>query len=279
MLPLNSPNREAKAVDNNWSLSGAIWDPHGYAGPKNNWWVYDMPFLTQGAECTDVAPAGKNGKSCNGEYYEVLAVPNTDPKWTATNIPGMTTVAYDVKRHDCSGAGTVGNQGNPADGCRWTIGDGSTSHAFGWMHHFAARTGGQYSLRFPSTPEFPYTLPTEVMTNISNAWRATDQFILGIEFNGRGTATGELSLPSGAWWLGPTKRPLKHTDSYDKVVNAPDADLMWQDRTNNMVWVKIKGGFQLPTDATTSTDTSLHSRGHIIRNLYHTMRLDLKTQQ
>ena len=41
-------------------------------GPKQNYWVYDLPFLTAGANCLWVQPAGKNGKSCAGQYYGVV---------------------------------------------------------------------------------------------------------------------------------------------------------------------------------------------------------------
>jgi G8 domain len=40
-----------------WTYAGALWDPHGYWGPKGNFWVLDQPFLTAGASCHPVAPA------------------------------------------------------------------------------------------------------------------------------------------------------------------------------------------------------------------------------
>ncbi len=234
----SSGYRVLPKLSENWTLAGALWDPHGYWGPKGNFWVYDNPFLTIGANCTDVIPAGKNGKSCDGQYYGV-----------GDYLTDFDTNRYDFKapleviRQDASGA-EIG---------RWTVGDGNTAPMLGNMRHFAAHAGGRYVMRFPKRMGSGYDLPKTFEASISNAFRDTDEFLLGVSFDGSVTPSQvyvSTQRSKAATWQ-PTdpwanqKRSMTSAGSLSEVQTS-SGDKYWRDTANNLVWVKFKGGIANP---------------------------------
>ena len=153
-----SPVRHAE----NWTLAGALWDPHGYWGPAGNYWVYDDPFLTAGVACQAVPPAGQNGMSCASEYYGVGGFVVDGSERYMPEMP------IQVSRLDAQG-NTLGS---------WSVGDGRARQAFSNMRHFAALPGQRYMLDFPGDP-----VPSQrVELDVSNAYRANDEFVLGRAF-------------------------------------------------------------------------------------------------
>ena len=238
LINSNSGYRVLPKLNENWTLAGALWDPHGYWGPKGNFWVYDDPFLTSGATCVDVIPAGKNGKSCDGQYFGV-----------GDYITDFDTNRYNFKapleviRQDATGA-EIG---------RWTVGDGNTAPKLGNMRHFAAREGGRYALRFPKRTGAGYDLPKTFEASITNAFRASDEFLLGISYDGSVTpsqvyvATRRSEAknwqPSDPWWN--QKRSMTSAASLSEVQNS-SGDKYWRDTASNLIWVKFKGGIANP---------------------------------
>ena len=165
------PHLDGRPIDRRfWTLSGALWDPHGYWGAKGQYWVYDLPFLTTGANCQWVEPAGKNGKSCDGEYYGI-------GRFKTDFDPSEFQFVSAIEATRIDGAGnTIGT---------WAVQDGANSAMLGWMRHFAAYQGGNYTLRFPGKPA-----PRYVAMGVSNAFRASDSFVIGIAFDGNATPSG-----------------------------------------------------------------------------------------
>lgn len=154
----SSPGRRVQPfLTENWTLAGALWDPHGYWGPKGNYWVYDNPFLTSEATCVDVAPAGKNGKSCAGPYYGIGGyITDFDPSMYSFKAP------IAVSRYNAAGS-SIGT---------WTVGDGNTAPKLGNMRHFAALKNGRYVLRFPG-----HDKPKDISLEISNFIQSDDSMI------------------------------------------------------------------------------------------------------
>ncbi|MCW7540910.1 hypothetical protein OOT46_24110 [Aquabacterium sp. A7-Y] len=217
-----------------WTYAGALWDPHGYWGPRGNYWVYDLPFLTAGANCRWVEPAGKNGRSCDGEYYGVQSYKTDfDPSDYSFSSP------IEATRLDSAG-NTLGT---------WSVADGTTSTMLGHMRHFAARNGGRYVLRFPGRP-----LPRSIELSITNVFRSTDAFVLAVSFDGSVDATGYLTswgnrAEPKSW--GPDTRPdyvrrFTPANSHAEML-ASSGDRVWQDRANHLVWVKVQGGLTAQT--------------------------------
>lgn len=241
-----------------WTLSGALWDPHGYWGKQGQYWVYDVPFLTAGGNCQAVQPAGKNGVSCDGEYYGVGSFKTDfDP------TPYKFVSAIEATRIDASGK-SIGV---------WAVQDGANAPMLGWMRHFAAREGGSYILRFPGKPLARYFGMT-----VTNAFRDSDSFLFAVQFDGAVTATG-YALARGTnrddpkdspqyWAALPNIRWFQPATSMQEVANS-SGDRIWQDRANNLVWIKIKGGLPYlasPTVVVDSNDDLYRSYGIVIHS-------------
>jgi hypothetical protein len=225
-------------ANRHWAYAGALWDPHGYWGPKGNFWAYDVPFLTAGAACQPVAPAGRNGVSCAGEYYGVGAF-QTD----FDNSRYSFQAAIDVQRLNENGQ-EIG---------RWSNGDGATSTMLGNMRHFAARPGGRYILRFPGKPS-----PRWFAMTVGNAYRANDSMVMAVAFDGSANVSGYTVSGYEYGRQAPpepsTTRAFSPAQSLAEVIASPGTKL-WQDRANNLVWFKLQGGMPYPNAESTEAQT------------------------
>lgn len=255
------PTMDGQPLANrNWTFAGALWDPNGYWGPKENFWVYDVPFLTQGSNCAWVQPAGKNGKSCDGQYYGVGGF-QTDFDTGRYTFKAP----IDVTRVDANGA-EIG---------RWAVADGTTSTMLGNMRHFAARPGGHYMLRFPGKPN-----PKSFAMSVSNAYRSGDSFIFAVAFDGSVAAMGyelagykdnrddPMQWPATASQQQHVRRFVP-ANNLAEVVNSA-GEKLWQDRANNLVWIKHQGGLPFPDESALvrNTDSELYRHYSVV--LYST---------
>jgi G8 domain len=216
-------------ANRHWTYAGALWDPHGYWGPKGQFWVYDQPFLTAGANCQPVAPVGKNGLSCAGEYYGVGAF-QTD----FDNSRYAFMAPIEVTRQDADGR-PIGS---------WSVADGATSTMLPNMRHFAARPGGRYVLRFPGKPN-----PKWFAMTVGNAYRSTDSLLMAVAFDGNTSAVGHTVSGYQYGREAPpepsTTRAMGAAASLADVIASPGTKL-WQDRANHLVWFKVQGGLPYP---------------------------------
>jgi hypothetical protein len=226
-----------------WTYAGALWDPHGYWGAKGQYWVIDHPFLTSGAQCQQVAPAGSNGQSCAGEYY---GVGNFQTDFDMSRHAFM--AAIDVTRQDANG-NAIAN---------WSVADGTTSTMLGNMRHFAARPNGRYVLRFPGKPN-----PKWFAMSVGNAYRSTDSFVMAVAFDGNTTAQGHsvsgYEMQREAPPQAGSTRAFTAVASLAQVLSS-NGNALWQDRANHLVWFKVQGGLPWPhTDETSPTaDSNLY---------------------
>ncbi|MEO8297512.1 MAG: G8 domain-containing protein [Burkholderiales bacterium] len=247
----------------NWALSGAIWDVEGLWGPKGWYTVPNVPFLTSGAKCVDAVPVGSNGKSCEGEYYGVSSL-QTD----FDDSRFLFGAAINVSRQDASGreVGTwriedgYSKYSDPAVAAAYNCSTGITPPAghycswkLGQMRHFAARQDGRYVLSFPGRKPARW-----VALYVGNAYRASDTFLMAVSFDGRLTASGyemagaqyqrEWPMYSASMRGQSNVRVFKAGTSLAEVV-VSDGSVMWQDRANNLVWFKHRGGLVYPNEA------------------------------
>ncbi len=231
------PNLDGQPFDTrNWTLAGAIWDLNGYWGPKGNYWVYDLPFFTAGGNCQAVQPAGQNGQSCDGQYYGITGF--------ETDFSPLGTPFYASMQ-------AVRQDSNGAEIGRWVVGNGAKNYTKGNFRHFAARTQGRFVLRFPDDP-----LPKSIAMTVTNAFRDTDTFLLGVAFDGTVNATGYTVAGTDSHRMDPKTwaanapyakyaRYFRAAGSLAEVVSG-GGDLMWQDRANNIVWIRYRGGLGYP---------------------------------
>ena len=116
------------------------------------------------------------------------------------------------------------------------------------MRHFAARPGGHYVLRFPGKP-----LPKWFAMSVTNAYRADDSFVFAVAFDGTLNATGYAAAgyreePKNWQANNPAQqfvRWFKPAAGLAEVVNSA-GDKLWQDRINNLVWIRVQGGLPYP---------------------------------
>ena len=218
---------------NNWTLSGAIWDPQGYWGTAGRFWVLDSPFLRDDS-CTSIvtrSPAGRaNALSCAGPYYGVTGFYFNRGLPTETNVyQFMETL--DVTRQD-SGGNTLG---------RWRIEQGHTSNFLGHMRHFAAVKGGIYVMRFPSFPQAATTKapPRWLSLNVENMTAAGDSMLLGVHFDTSAEPSKVLvSTSPDNPDLNRDARRMTAAASRAAVA-ASNGDRYWRDTANGLIWVKL----------------------------------------
>jgi hypothetical protein len=209
----------------NWTLSGAIWDPHGYFGTAGNYWTFNDPFLTYGATCQPVdapnSPSGSNGMSCNTEYYGVSDF------WTENSPRFLPAMPLKVTRLDTSGG--------PMS--FWSVGEGTPGAAFFNMRHFAAMRAGRYVLEFADLTGLKSPLiPSDFLQmTISNHYRSDDEFLLAVPFAGTASPKVELRKSYSTVVL----RSLIEARSLLKM-EASNGTKFWQDKQNNRIWLKIK---------------------------------------
>lgn len=197
-------------TDENWTLAGALWDPHGYWGPAGNFWVYDTPFLSAGQNCQPVEPAGQNGLSCAGEYYGIEGFVVDQSERYRPLMPIQATRYGDDNQ-------VIGS---------WAVGDGQLAPMLGNMRHFAAVRGGRYLLDFPGI-----SVPSQqVELEITNAYRPEDTLLLGVRFSGSVAPRVSLRQRSNTFALSAVA---------PEALSQPEPGF-WQDSDQQIVWVRLR---------------------------------------
>jgi G8 domain/Right handed beta helix region len=218
------------ATKNNWTLAGAIWDPYCYCDSPGRYWVLDSPFLRT-PDCTLIAskvPTGiNNGISCAGPYYGVTGF-ELNRGFSGATDPYSFKETIEVTRLDSSDS-VVGT---------WRIERGDISNFLGNMRHFAAAKGEAYILKFPEFPNNATTkkAPKWVNFSIENLVTASDNFLLGIHFDGSITPSKVQIFPNGT--SGPEIRVINAVTSKAAVASS-DGSKYWRDSPNNLIWVKV----------------------------------------
>jgi hypothetical protein len=233
--------RQPPLLAENWTLAGALWDPYGYMGPKGNYWVFDDAFLTDGTVCQNIAPAGQTGKSCKGPYYGLqgFRLDQGNESWGAL-------MPLEVTRDN---------------GTSWTVGDGKTAPKLGNMRHAALVKGGSYTLRFPGSPN-----PRNLEFTLENMLAADDWALLAVPFD------GSVSNPVvyGTSWLNAQDvlnwkdratskyvRLMQPAASIEEV-RAASGDKYYQDKANNLVYVKLRHDLPLNSTPVPGSDDDLY---------------------
>jgi hypothetical protein len=232
LLIESDPGYRSSAPNSSHVFSGALWDPHGVWGPAGRYLAYDDPFLTHDATCSPVLPAGTNSVSCEGPYHGVLGfvLDQGNERWDAR-------MPIDVTRYGDDGS-EVGS---------WQVDDGNLLSAFENMRHFAAGEEGRYLLDFPDSP-----VPADVGLTLENLHEASDSFVLGVRFDGDDEA--QVFSTSYYNYFNPgfaESPPAGNKHDYAPVgslaeVIADDGEVFWQDEANDVVWVRVNGGLDLP---------------------------------
>lgn len=224
-LIINShPGVRLKAPYNYFSLSGALYDPNGIWGPAGNFVVYDDPFYTTGKTKIDIAPSLQvsGGVSVTGPFYGFQGfVPhglgNTAPK----NQPYNACMAIKVRRLNPA---TLAEEGN------FELEGRTFATALANMRHFATSPDAYYELSFPADS----VLPEDFQMTVENMMEESDVQVVAVQFD------GSLN-PAVRFSSGGSNTNYTLVNSLAEV-SASAGNTYWQDKANNLVWVKLKGG-------------------------------------
>jgi hypothetical protein len=224
LINSNPGYRSSTAPGEDWALAGALWDPHGYWGAANNYWVYDRPFFTAGQSCTQVQPAGKNGASCASRYFGVR------PTLVDGSPRGIPLMGLNVARLDDSGM-TIDT---------WNVSESSLGKKFSYMRHFAAVKNGKYILRYTNL-----ITKNEAVIEIENMLQPEDTFVLAVPFSGKIQAKAYAnSLWHYDWEPSDSRQKIQMSAVHSLAeVETSTGDKFWQDTANDLVWVKVKAPY------------------------------------
>jgi G8 domain/Right handed beta helix region len=222
------------ASNNNWTLSGAIWDPYGHWDAPGRYWVLDSPFL-RAPDCTAIAskvPTNvANGLSCAGPYYGVhgFQLGRGSPLQYTDQYSFMETIV--ATRLDSSD-NVLGT---------WRVERGDISNFLGNMRHFVAFKGGTYTLRFPEYPNniTPKISPKWINLLIENMIATGDGFLLGVQYDGAISPSKVYLSPGGNGGFDAAHTRVMSSAASRAQVASGDGTKFWQDKPNNMIWVKI----------------------------------------
>ncbi len=233
----------------------ALWDPNDYWGgtaAQDNYYVYDNPFFTHGQTPTIVQPstATSGGVLVNGPFYGVAEFIINQG-----NSPWYPLMQIQVNRLN-SNLTTVGT---------WNVAEGTNGQLLANMRHFAAHPTGIYDLNFPTVNNV-----NDFSIGISNMLTSNDYQILAVEYNGNYqinnlfASTAYNYLEFGGTVPIPTSnttdtRLYQPVSNLTAVISAAAGEVYWQDKPNNKVWFKVRGGLN-PGDSGQSavSDTNLY---------------------
>ena len=223
LLIQSHPGVKVQAIFNYFNLALALWDPHGSWGPAQNYFVYNTPFLTHGLAVNSVAPGSSaGGVSVPGPFYGFNAfvlhgVGDDLPQ----NQPWNDLWAIQVRRYDQS-LNEVGT---------WTVNAAQQNDLLQHMRSFAGHPSGIYTVNFPGA-----THPTHFQMDVENMLTTDDLLVVGIQFDG--TINARVRMRAYTTFF----QNYQAVNSLAEV-RASSGATYWQDKPNNMMWMKLRGGF------------------------------------
>lgn len=226
-----------------FTLASAIWDPEGLWGPAGNYFVYNDPFLTIGKTITQVEGGADvaGGVSVPGPFYgfegfALYGAGDVFPK----NQPYFDLMGLHVKRLDPISLGNDASNENITSStlATWEVAPAEPYWKLSHMRDFAASPDAIYDLSFSwrdndETVGYP-THPTNFYMNVEAMVQDTDQLVIGIQYEGSLNPIVGLKIH-------PQFFPYTEVGSLQEVRDS-EGETWWQDKANNRVWVKLKGG-------------------------------------
>ena len=198
-----------------------LWDRHNYwGGPasQDNYYVYDTPYFTDG-QTPHIVPNSttevSGGVIVNGPFYG----------FSTFRINGIDRVHNKIVATRMNKAGAVvGNL---------VVEETPPGGLFGNMRSFATHPTGYYSLDFPTIDDI-----YEFDIMVENILTPDEYQVLAVKYSGNYTIT-QLGADVD-------HHPYTAVSDFQAVVNAPTGEVYWQDKANNKVWMKIRGGVTPP---------------------------------
>ncbi len=206
-------------VKPHFNLAGAIWDAHGVWGPANNYLVPDTPFYTYETTKHIITPNASisGGVSVEGPFYGLDdAVVEAE---NGTSNRGRTTMEFIRYNNDLEKVDDFTLYSND-------------SNLLQNMKDFAAQKGGVFEINYP---ELDNIYDLKIRTD--NFMTEQDELLIAIEYTGSKNAKVFSEIVHTDNLL----HEYKKAASFDEV-KVSTTEAYWQDKTNEKVWVKLKGG-------------------------------------
>ncbi|RZS92227.1 G8 domain-containing protein [Aquimarina brevivitae] len=203
-----------------FNLAGALWDPKGFWGPENNYLVFDRPFYTYGHQTytQNNNPEGYQGVSVAGPFYGFDDTIINAINGTTDNRTTMVFTRYDDNLNQIDQFTLYQNQ----------------SDLLQHMKDFAAQKGGIYEVNYPDLDE-PFYIKIGSVTNFLSE---EDEVVIAVEYTGDKDAE---VVASRQHVDNDIIHEYQQVSSFSEVVNS-NTEAFWQDKPNDKVWLKVKGG-------------------------------------
>jgi hypothetical protein len=228
LLIQSDPGVKIKAQNSYFTLASALWDPYGHWGPEENYLVYDDPFLTYEKDITipNLGADVVGGVSVSGPFYGFLSfVLHGSGPTPPQNYNFEDFMAIHVDRYDPSDlTNAVGT---------WSVTTSQPEWALNHMRDFATSPDGVYELTFPDE----IIDPTDFHMEVESMMEETDLQVVGIQFDGTIDPVVYLQQVSNV----NNYHVYQMMNSLAEVMNS-NGETWWQDKANNRIWIKIRGG-------------------------------------
>lgn len=242
---------------------GLIMDPDDHWGGApnvDNYYSFDRPFFTHGQTPLIVQPgtAASGGVILTGPFY------------------GFVDFYINQKQGDHAqlSVNRLDNNLNTVD--TYVVDRGVRGGLLQNMRHFATHPNGIYDLEFQENTmdvdgsPFDISTISDITISITNMLTTNDYQVMAMEYSGThkidalysSIAFNMTRFGSGIYDLMPTVSNAE-THVYQPVTNmaaviaAPQGEVYWQDRVNNKVWFKIRGGLR-PNDPSQPLDSDIN---------------------
>ncbi len=242
------------------TLAGALWDPFGLWGPEGNYIVYDDPFLTYNT--TPVPIEGNSdagGVSVNAHYigiadFVLYGLPFAGGGKTQ-NISAGDPWSLEVNRRLVADHSIVGTLDVRA------AQEGETFLPFSRHAALMMDDESYYEISFPEEEgNVELGLPNNLQIAIDNMLNEDQHILLGVHFDGNVTNINVITARrAGIEEDGNTF--YQALNSFEEVLNSA-GNTYYQDTDQNMVYVKIIGGFNFESGTPLLTNTGgINGRG------------------
>ena len=129
----------------------------------------------------------------------------------------------------------------------WSVVEALNGQLLANMRQFATHPSSIYELNFPTVNNV-----NDIAIEVSNMLTTNEYQVIGMEYNGNYNIDGLFSSRGGNFMEFGPGNPLPTNDSGTHVYSAvqnmaavigePLGEVYWQDKVNNRVWFKIRGG-------------------------------------
>ena len=209
-------------LESHYTLSSVIKDPNGIWGPSDSYFVLNHPFIVsgEGFELHEDPQGSVSG-----------GISMTGGNWGG--IRGFILNGLNEEYNDLWAIHVDKFNSNMEKLSEWSVAAANASSFLNHMRDAALHDHSIYELSFPEND------PPETFSMLVDGLVSEDHFqVIGIEFSGEiDPSTVNLSAYNNSVFI-----PYQPVESLQEVIDASAGEVWWQDKANNMVYVKIRGG-------------------------------------